>query len=73
MSRVIRVRVTTKAKENSVKGSGDDLKVRLTAPPVGGKANKALIGILADYFSLKRSQVKIVKGARSRDKLISLG
>ena len=73
MNRVIRVRVTTKAKENSVKNSRDDFKVHLTAAPVGGKANKALIGILAEYFSLKRSQIKIIKGARSRDKLVSLG
>ena len=73
MNRIIRVRVATKAKENSLKGSGDNFKVRLTAAPVGGKANKTLISVLADYFSLKKSRVKIVKGARSRDKLVSLG
>ena len=46
------------------------LKVYLNAPPVEGKANAALIECLAEYFGVKRRQIKIVKGLKSREKMI---
>ena len=73
MPKLIHVKVTPKARENSVReGVRDAYKVRLTAPPVEGKANKALIKIIAEHFNLKKSQVSIVKGIKGKEKVIRL-
>ena len=68
----VRVRVVPNAKRNEVKKEGEGLKVYLSAPAVEGKANKALIKILAEHFRVKKSQVKIVRGTNSRDKTIKI-
>jgi uncharacterized protein (TIGR00251 family) len=48
------------------------LKVAVSQPPEDGKANAALVELLKDYFRLKRSQVELVSGATSRNKLFLL-
>lgn len=72
MPALIRVKVITKAGKNSVTKFADGFKAHLTAPPVDGKANKALVKLLAEYFNLKKSQVTIVSGKKSKDKLVKL-
>lgn len=47
---------------------GDELKLAITAPPVEGKANKAVISFLAKFFSLSKSAVVIQGGHQSRHK-----
>jgi uncharacterized protein (TIGR00251 family) len=65
------VRVVPRASKNEIVGvHGDALKVRLTAPPVEGKANDALVVLLAQWLGVRRSQVEIVAGATSRRKTI---
>ena len=65
------VRVVPRASRNEIAGvHGDALKVRLTAPPVEGRANKALIAFLAKLLSVRKSQVEIVAGGTSRRKMI---
>jgi uncharacterized protein (TIGR00251 family) len=44
------------------------LKIGLESPPEGGRANGELIGILAELLGLKRAEVQLVRGARSRSK-----
>ncbi len=66
------VRVIPKAKKNEIKEEGDKLKVYLTAPPVDGKANKLLIELLAKHFNLKKSQVSVIKGEKSRNKVVRI-
>ena len=44
------------------------LKVAVTAPPEDGRANKALVELLAKALNLKRSHVQLLSGATSRDK-----
>ncbi|MDF1815922.1 MAG: DUF167 domain-containing protein [Verrucomicrobiales bacterium] len=51
---------------------GGVLRIRLAAPPVDGKANKVLIDFLAKSFGLRKSQIKIVKGEKSREKTIDV-
>jgi uncharacterized protein (TIGR00251 family) len=51
---------------------GDAYRVKLTAPPVEGEANKALIGILAKKMGVPKKSVQIVSGGRSRVKTISV-
>ena len=48
------------------------LKIRLTAPPVDGAANEALVKFLADTFSVPKSQVEIVSGHTSRNKIVRI-
>jgi len=65
------VRVVPRASRNEIAGiHGDALKVRLTAPPVEGRANDALIAFLAKRLGVRKSQVEIVAGDTSRRKLI---
>lgn len=69
----INVRVIPKAKQNKVVVEPDRLKVYLTAPPVEGKANQALIEILAEHYGVRRSQVRIISGQKGRDKVVEIG
>jgi uncharacterized protein (TIGR00251 family) len=65
------VRVVPRASRNEITGvQGSVLKVRLTAPPVEGKANRALIAFLAGVLGVKKGQVRIVAGQRARTKRI---
>ena len=48
------------------------LKVHLTARPEKGEANKELIELLAKYFKVKKSQITILKGLKSREKTIEI-
>ena len=70
----IAVRVIPRAKRNKIVGllEDDTLKVRLTAPPVDGKANMALIKFLSDAFGIQKSDIEILSGETSRTKLIRL-
>lgn len=68
------IRVTPRARRNEIVGILDDgtIKIRLTSPPVEGKANKALVEFLADVLEVPRSRIEIVAGETGRDKLISI-
>jgi uncharacterized protein (TIGR00251 family) len=65
------VRIQPRASKNEVvRQENGSLKIRLTAPPVDGAANEALVKFLADRFSVAKSQVEIVSGHTSRDKIV---
>jgi len=67
------VRVQPRAKKNEIAGwHGDAIKVRLTAVPADGKANEALIGVLAAAFARPVRSVRIISGARSRAKIVEI-
>lgn len=69
----VKVKVIPGARENGAVGfEGDILKVKLTAPPIEGKANKALVELLARLVGIRKGNVEIVKGLKSRQKLIRL-
>lgn len=51
---------------------GDSLKVRLTSPPVEGKANKELIEVLAKEFGIRKKDVVIISGRKSKNKIVRL-
>jgi len=69
----IKIRVQPNAKQNKLVEESGRYKVYLTAPPVEGKANQALIEFLSEHFKVKRSRIKLLKGAKSRDKLVEIG
>ena len=65
------VHVVPRASKNEISGNyGDAVKVRLTAPPVEGAANRALIGFLAKQLGVPERQIEIVSGVASRDKRV---
>lgn len=65
------VRVLPRGRRDQVVGlHGDALKVRLTAPPVKGKANRALQEFLAGRLGVSRSAVEILSGHTSRHKRV---
>jgi uncharacterized protein (TIGR00251 family) len=51
---------------------GDRLKVRLAARAVDGKANEALVEFLAEHYGVPRSRVRILSGAKSRQKRVEI-
>jgi uncharacterized protein (TIGR00251 family) len=67
------VRVIPRSARTEVSGwEGDVLRVRVTAPPAGGRANAALIELLARQLDVPRSSVRIVRGLAARQKLIEV-
>jgi len=69
----LRVRVTPRAKRTELDGERDGaLVVRVTAPPVDGRANAAACGVVASALGLAKSRVTIARGAGSRDKVLRI-
>jgi len=67
------VKVHPRARKNAITGTvGDALKLALTAPPVEGKANQAVIEFFAALFQIPRSSVTIASGETSRNKVIRI-
>ena len=70
---LLHVRVQPRARRDEVVGWQDDaLRVRVTAPPADGLANRAVTDLLARALGLPASQVALVRGAASRDKLFRI-
>jgi uncharacterized protein (TIGR00251 family) len=68
----LRVRVTPRAGRDAIAGWQDGaLRVRLAAPPLEGRANTALIRLLAAAAGLAPSNVRLLTGHRSRDKRLA--
>lgn len=70
---LLAVRVVPGARKSGLAGvTGTRLRVRLQAPPVEGKANRELERFLAGILGLKKNQVRLVAGERSREKTLLL-
>ncbi len=67
------VKVSPRSSKNEVlKISEGEYKVKITAPPVDGAANEMLIKILADYFDVSKNRLKIVGGKSARIKMVDI-
>lgn len=66
------VRVTPKAARNAVEATEAGLRVSVTAAPEDGKANKAVIKLLATALGVAKSRLTLLRGATSRDKVFRL-
>ena len=67
------VRIQPRASRNEVVSMEEGgFKIRLTAPPVDGAANEALVRFLAERLSVSQSQIEIVAGHTGRQKLIRI-
>lgn len=67
---VVNIRISPNAKKNEIINDGDIIKIKITAQPVDGKANKALIEYLSKNFKIPKTSIKILKGETSKDKTI---
>jgi len=69
---IITIRVIPRAKKSEISQVLDDgtIKIRLTAPPVEGKANKALVRFLADVFGISPQNIEIISGVKGRKKVV---
>jgi hypothetical protein len=66
------VRVIPGAKKERIQPHGEVLKIYLTAPALEGRANKRLVEVLADYFTTKKSNITIIRGAKTREKIVEI-
>jgi uncharacterized protein len=65
------VRVVPRSSRNQIFGvEGGALKIKLTAPPVEGAANAALIEFVAEWLGVRRGAVSIVSGDKARNKIV---
>ncbi len=70
---LIDLRVQPGAGRNAVVGRhGDAIKVRIGAPAIGGRANEAVIELLAETLGVKRAEVSLVSGDSSRSKRVQV-
>jgi uncharacterized protein (TIGR00251 family) len=69
----ISIRLQPRARRTEVVGErGDAIVIRVTAPPVDGKANAALCALVAHAAGVSASRVSVVRGQTSRDKIVRI-
>jgi len=68
----IRVKVKPSSKAEGLGREGDCFIVKVKEPATDGKANQAVIKLLAEHFSVSKSQVRILSGFKSRNKVIEV-
>lgn len=68
----IEIKVIPGASKDALKEENGLIKVHLRAPAVDGKANAALIKFLAEHYGVKISQIEVIKGLKSRHKIINI-
>lgn len=67
------IKVKTVAKHNAVKKiDNSHYAVSVKEPPIQGKANQAIIKTLAKYFGVKKSNIKIISGLTSKQKIVEI-
>jgi uncharacterized protein (TIGR00251 family) len=70
---LLAVKLQPRASANEICGQlGDELRIKVTAPPVDSAANEALVRLLAETLDCPRSQIALVRGQTSRHKTVLL-
>jgi uncharacterized protein len=70
---VLKVFIQPRSSKNMIAGRhGDALKIKLTAPPVGGAANKMCMQYLSKWLNIPKSSIEIISGQASRTKRVLL-
>jgi uncharacterized protein len=68
----INIRIIPNARKTAIIEEEGRIKVYVTAPAVDGKANAALLILLAEYLEVRKSDIEILRGEKSRNKLIGI-
>ena len=70
---MLSVKLQPRATANEIVGPlGAELRIKVTAPPVEAAANEALLALLADHLDCGRGRVELVRGHKSRHKVVKL-
>ena len=70
---LLKLHVIPRGSRNEITGRrGDALCVKITAPPVEGAANEAIVKFIADALGVRKNQVEIVSGEKSREKTLRI-
>ena len=70
---LLSVKLQPRASANEIgEPLGDELRIKVTAPPVDSAANEALIRLLADHLNCPRNCIELLRGATSRHKVVKL-
>lgn len=70
---ILRVHVVPRSAKSEVAGvQGDALKLKITAPPVEGQANAECIRFISDILGIKKKQVRILSGHKSKKKTVAI-
>lgn len=71
---LLKIRVLPRSSRNEVVGKMADgaLKIKLTSPPVDGKANECLVKILSERYKVPKNKIKIVSGLTSKNKTVEI-
>lgn len=67
---ILQIRISPNASKNEIIITDDVVKVKITAQPIDGKANKALIEFLSKQFKVPKTSIEIIKGETSKDKTL---
>lgn len=71
---LIKIKVLPRSSKNEVVGKMADgtIKIKLTAPPVDGRANEKLIELLSEEYKTKKSNIQIISGQKSKNKTVQI-
>lgn len=70
---LLKLHVTPRGSRSEIVGRrGDVLYIKITAPPVEGAANEAVVKLIAAALGVRKSQVQMVSGAKSRQKMLRI-
>ncbi len=70
---IIKIKVEPRSSKSGIVGPyGDAIKVKLTSPPVEGKANRELVEVLAKNLGIAKKNIEIISGKSSRNKIVKL-
>lgn len=67
---ILQIRISPNASKNEIIKTDEGVKVKITAQPIDGKANKALIEFLSKQFKVPKTSIEIIKGETSKDKTL---
>ena len=67
---IVKIKISPNASKNEIIKTDDGVKIKITAQPIDGKANKALLEFLSKEFKVPKTSIEISKGLSSKDKTI---
>ena len=67
---IIRLKISPNASKNEIIRSSDGIKIKITAQPIDGKANKCLVEFISKKYKIPKSSIEIVRGETSKEKTI---
>ncbi len=69
---ILQIKISPNSSKNEFIKTGDVIKLKITAPPVDGKANKFVIEILSKTFKVPKTNIKILHGETSKEKTLEI-